>query len=76
MATATIAKVDNQVPLHADKIVRSLDLFPDLLQALRDGDLKTGRLLCAQLLDFDGWRNPFGEDEKGTRRIYWTTQLI
>ena len=61
MATATIAKVDNQVPLHADKIVRSLDLFPDLLQALRDGDLKTGRLLCAQLFDFDGWQNPFGE---------------
>lgn len=60
MATAAVAKVDT-IPIHADKIVRRLDLFPELARALRDGDLQTGRLLCAQLFDFDGWRNPFGE---------------
>jgi hypothetical protein len=40
-----------------DKIVRRLDLFPELLQALRDGDLLTGRLFCAQLFDFDTGRS-------------------
>ena len=40
-----------------DKIVRRLDLFPELVQALRDGDLLTGRLFCAQLFDFDGRQN-------------------
>ena len=40
-----------------DKIVRRLDLFPELLQALRDGDLLTGRLFCAQLFDFDARRS-------------------
>ena len=38
-----------------DKIVRRLD--PELLQALRDGDLLTGRLFCAQLFDFDTGRS-------------------
>jgi hypothetical protein len=42
------------VPLHTDKIVRRLDEFPDLLQALRDGDLLTGRLFCAHLFNLDG----------------------
>ena len=37
-----------------DKIVRRLDDYPELLQALRDGDLLTGRLFCAQVFqDFD-----------------------
>jgi len=35
------------------KIVRRLDGFPELEKALRDGDLLTGRLLCAQLFHFD-----------------------
>jgi hypothetical protein len=35
-----------------DKIVRRLDDFPELMQALRGGDLLTGRLVCAQLFDF------------------------
>jgi hypothetical protein len=35
------------------KIVRRLDEFPELKQALRDGDLLTGRLFCAQLFHFD-----------------------
>lgn len=44
-----------------DKTVRRLDDFPELLHALRDGDLQTGRLFCAQLFDCDGRRNRFGE---------------
>jgi len=48
--------------LHLDdKIVRRLDQFPELVQALRDGDLVTGRLFCAQFFDCDGWRNRMGE---------------
>ena len=35
------------------KIVCRLDEFPELVEALRDGDLPTGRLCCAQLFDFD-----------------------
>ena len=57
MATATIAKVDNRVPLYTDKIVCRLDLFPELVQALHHGDVLTGRLFCAQLFDCDGQRN-------------------
>ena len=34
------------------KIVRRLDDFPELMQALRGGDLLTGRMVCAQLFDF------------------------
>ena len=35
-----------------DKIVRRLDDFPELMQALRGGDLLTGRLVCAELFNF------------------------
>jgi hypothetical protein len=35
------------------KIVRRLDEFPELVAALRDGDVLTGRLCCAQLFDVD-----------------------
>jgi hypothetical protein len=58
MATATTAKADNQVPTHTDTIVRRLDLFPELVRALRDGDLLAGRSFCAQLFYCDGRRNP------------------
>jgi hypothetical protein len=34
-----------------DKVVRRLDAFPELVQALRDGDVTTGRLLCARLFE-------------------------
>lgn len=54
MATAAVARVDNQVPHHGDKIVRRLDEFPELLQALRDGDLSTVRLIWAQLFSIEG----------------------
>ena len=59
---ATLSTIDEHpIFLHADKIVCRLDLFPELVQALRDGDMMTGRLLCAQLFDCDGRRNRFGE---------------
>ena len=61
MATVIIANVDNGVSLHPDKIVRRLDLFPELVQALHDGDLLTGRLFCARLFDCDARRNHLGE---------------
>ena len=57
MATAAVAKIDNQVPLHAAKIVRRLDLYPELVRALRDRDLMTGRLFCARLFNLDERRN-------------------
>jgi len=44
-----------------DKTVRRLDDFPELLHALRDGDLLTGRIFCAQLFDRDGWRSHLAE---------------
>jgi len=43
------------------KTVRRLDEFPELEKALRDGDLLTGRLFCAQLFDRDVRRNRLGE---------------
>lgn len=46
---------ENSVSFPNDKIVRRLDQFPDLVQALRDGDLLTGRLFCAQLFDANPW---------------------
>jgi hypothetical protein len=46
---------------RTDKTVRRLDDFPELLHALRDGDLQTGRLFCAQLFHCDGPRNLLGE---------------
>ena len=57
MATAAVAKVDNQVPLHAHKIVRRLEDFPELAQALRDGDLLTVRFFWEQLVDCNGQQN-------------------
>jgi hypothetical protein len=51
MATATTAKADNPFPIHTDTIVRRLDLFPELVRALRDGDLLAGRVFCAELFD-------------------------
>jgi hypothetical protein len=61
MATLNV-KIDEQaVPLHTDKIVRRLDDFPELVQALRDGDQLTGRLFCAQLFEDDARRNHLGK---------------
>lgn len=61
MATMSV-KIDEQtVALHTDKIVRRLDDFPELVRALRDGDLLTGRSFCARLFDGDARRNHLGE---------------
>jgi hypothetical protein len=46
--------------IRTDKTVRRLDDFPELLHALRDGDVLTGLLFCAQMFDCDGPR-PFSE---------------
>ena len=35
------------------KIVCRLDEFPELVEALHEGDLLTARLYCAQIFDFD-----------------------
>jgi hypothetical protein len=43
--------IENSVSLHDDTIVCRLDLFPELVRALRDGDLLAGRLFCAQLFN-------------------------
>jgi hypothetical protein len=51
MPTSTNKRGENPASLHADKIVCRLDAFPELIQALHDGDLLTGRLFCAQLFD-------------------------
>ena len=37
---------------QSDKIVRRLEDFPELMRALRGGDLRTGRLLCAEVFNF------------------------
>ena len=77
MATPS-AKIDGYpIPLHADKIVCRLDLFPELVRALHYGDLQTGRWFCAQLFDFDARRNLLSTgaftpqtEMKALRRIY------
>ena len=60
----------NAVAPHG-KIVRRLEDFPELMQALRGGDLLTGRLLCAQLFNICPWaRFPFASatDERRIHR--------
>jgi hypothetical protein len=49
MVTPTGVNIENSVLLHDDTIVCRLDLFPELVRALRDGDLLAGRLFCAEL---------------------------
>jgi hypothetical protein len=41
--------------LQPDKFVRRLDDFPELVQALRDGDQLAARLLFSQLFDGEDW---------------------
>jgi hypothetical protein len=57
MLIPTGTNSENQI----DKTVRRLDDFPELLHALRDGDLLTGRLFCARLFDCAGRINHAGE---------------
>jgi hypothetical protein len=49
------------------KIVRRPDKFSELVEALRDGDLLTVRLFCAQLFHFDAERNSRSCDQAGDK---------
>jgi hypothetical protein len=49
----------------------SQSLLPELEKDLRDGDLLTGRLFCAQLFDCDGRRNRVGEVIVGLVNSGW-----
>ncbi len=51
-----------------DATVRKLDEFPELLEALRDGDLLTARSVCAQLFGIERpQRSDAGEESSNTR---------
>ena len=39
--------------IHTDKIVGVLGEYPELTRAVRDGDVATVRILCAQLFDLN-----------------------
>jgi len=62
MATPITAKAGNRFPIHTDTIVRRLDLFPELVRALRDGDLLAGRLFCTELFDCELTPTPASRD--------------
>ena len=49
MATTVDTRVESSFPADRDRIVRRLDEFPELKNAIRKGDVPTGRYLCAQL---------------------------
>ena len=53
MATSVVTRVDSSVPADRDRIVRRLDEFPELKNAIRRGDVPTGRYLCAQLFNLE-----------------------
>jgi hypothetical protein len=57
MEAPSVRNGEYPIPLHTETIVRRLDLFPELVRALHDGDLLTGRLFCAKLFDCDARRN-------------------
>jgi len=54
MAIMTTSITKNAV-VPPRKTVRRLDEFPELMQALRRGDIRAGRLLCAQVFNFHPW---------------------
>jgi hypothetical protein len=45
--------IETSACAERDRIVRRLDEFPELTKALRNGDVPTGRYLCAQLFNLD-----------------------
>jgi len=53
MATPVDNRLQSSVLADRDRIVRRLDEFPELKNAIRTGDVPTGRYLCAQLFRFD-----------------------
>lgn len=58
MATMVGAKVENSMAADRDRIVRRLDEFPELKNAIRRGDVPTGRYLCAQLFNLSAQPAP------------------
>jgi hypothetical protein len=60
----TSVGVENPRSLHSDRTVRKLDAFPELVQALRDGDLLTARLFCARLFNLDERQDARGNEER------------
>jgi hypothetical protein len=62
MATQRVTSSENSV----DKIVRKLDEFPELLEALRDCDLLTARSFCARLFNLDERQRPRELTQTGT----------
>ncbi len=53
MAKAADAAVETSIFADRDRIVRTLDEYPELKKALHAGDVPTGRYLCAQLFKCD-----------------------
>jgi len=53
MATPVDVNVKNSASTDRDRIVRRLDEYPELKKALRNGDVPTGRYLCAQLFKLE-----------------------
>jgi len=51
MVTPLSTDLEISVVADRDKIVRTLDEFPELKKALRAGDVPTGRILCAKLFE-------------------------
>jgi hypothetical protein len=72
----TTSSSTSPVPFHGDKIVRRLDEFPDLVQALRDGDLLTGRMFCARLFDFDARRGLHENNVTATQQLVPTRMRL
>ena len=44
---------ENPASVYSDEIVHTQGEFPELTKAVRDGDLATVSILCAQLFDLD-----------------------
>lgn len=56
MSTPSVRIGKYPISLRADKIVRRLEDFPELVQALRDGDMPRVRFLWEQLFECDEQR--------------------
>ena len=60
MATPT---PENPVSVYSHKMVCTLGDFPELTKAVRDGDLATVSILCAQLFDLNASPAPKANDQ-------------
>jgi hypothetical protein len=53
---------ENPVSVCSQKMVCTPGEFPELTKAVRDGDLATVSILCAQLFDLDASPTPRADD--------------